>query len=113
MHTTPFTQHLDPYADLGTDLEGLDGVASDICPRCGPLRLTTVHGQLVAERCDGGGLCRCTPQERLAAEADQDRRRRQRIDDRARRARAGAREAGARPRPTSRSVTPSPRDRMV
>ena len=78
----------DPYADYGDDPEGLpDGVASDICPRCGPLIITTSDGHLVAERRDGKGLCRCTPDQRLAAEAAQDRKRRQCIDDRARRAR--------------------------
>jgi hypothetical protein len=94
----------DPYADFGDDPDGQpDGVASDICPRCGPVLLTTRDGRLEARRRDGMGFCRCTPAERLAAEADQDRRRRQCIDDRARRARKNTTQGNASPSATRSS----------
>lgn len=108
MQYAPTLHPQDPYADLGDDADGLpDGVASDICPFCGPVLLSTRDGRLEAHRSEGKGLCRCTPAERLEAEAAQDRRRRQWIDDRARRALKTERSRSTGPCSVSRSVTPN------
>ena len=69
MRTTSRSLERDPYADLFDDTDGLaDGRAVDVCPRCGPVQLTTRDGRLEVVRTDGVGLCTCSPAERSAAE---------------------------------------------
>ena len=69
MRTPSQSPQYDPYADLFDDSDGLaDGHAVDVCPRCGPVRLTTREGRLEVIRADGVGPCTCSPAERAAAE---------------------------------------------